>query len=168
MRFATFAAIAAVFSTACAVNPAPVPLSCDAEGRQLLIGNWSGEYFTPDGGRAGSIVFNFAPEDTLGYAHGDIVMAPPRGNQYLLPVDQGGISAPEETVQVLTIEFLGVVGHQVGGTLSPYRDPETGEMLNTTFEGRIEGDKISGTLTTVHTRSMQVDVGTWEVVRKHS
>ena len=107
-----------------------------------------------------------APEDTLGYAHGDIVMAPARGYQYVLPADEGGISAPEETVQVLSIEFLGVMGHEVGGTLAPYRDPETGEMLHTTFEGRIEGNKIGGTLTTVHTRSMQVDVGNWEVFRK--
>ena len=165
MRYATFAALAALLS-ACAVNPAPVPLSCDTEGRQLLIGNWSGEYYSSDGARAGSIVFNFAPEDTLGYAHGDIVMAPARGNQYVLPADEGGISAPEETVQVLYIEFLGVMGHEVGGTLAPYRDPETGEMLHTTFEGRIEGNKIGGTLTTVHTRSMQVDVGNWEVFRK--
>jgi hypothetical protein len=151
---------------ACATNPAPVPLTADPEGRALLAGKWGGSYYTSDGGRAGSIELWFDPHDTTGVeCRGDVVMVPRTFSQPA-PYEDGGISAPEEAVRVLSIEFLKVTGHRVYGTITPYADPETGETLSTSFDGTIVGDRISGTLVTIHAKSGDRAAGTWEVTRQ--
>ena len=166
MRWTSSLAVASLVA-GCAANPAPVPISADPEGQALVLGDWSGTYFTSDGGRGGSIVFQFHQHDssTLECA-GDVVMVPPTGGGAVLPVDEGGVPQPEETVRVLAIEHIRVTGHQITGVMAPYQDPETGETLNTTFEGRIDGDVIKGTLLTIHARSGIRDGGSWDVTRK--
>jgi hypothetical protein len=152
--------------SACASAPAPVRLTADPEGRALLAGKWSGPYYTSDGGRSGSIELWFNQRDTTGVeCRGDVVMVPRNQGEATLTYDQGGISAPEETIRVLSIETLRVTGHDVYGIITPYQDPETGEMLSTTFEGKISGDRISGSLVTIHARSGDRAEGTWEVTR---
>jgi len=159
--------LASVFVLACATNPPPVPLTADAAGRSLFAGNWSGSYYTVDGGQAGSIELSFHAHDTTGVeCRGDIVMAPWNRNGNVLPYDAGGISAPEEIVRVLVIQSLEVKGPDMVGIIAPYPDPETGEMLSTMFEGKIVGDRITGTLVTYHAKSGERDTGSWEATRK--
>ena len=166
MRIVNLFAIVALGTLGCALNPAPVAISADPEGRALVLGDWSGTYYTTDGGRAGSIVFQFHQHDSTGIeCFGDVVMSLPTNRQYPSG-EESGISAPEETVQLLIIDFVRVTGHEVSGTMAPYRDPDTGEMLSTTFEGWIDGDKISGKLITVHSGSGKEEVGSWEISRK--
>lgn len=166
MRLVNLFALATLGALACALNPAPVAISADSEGRALVLGDWSGSYYTNDGGRAGSIVFQFHQHDSTGIqCFGDVVMSLP-GNRQRAFVEQSGISAPEETLQLLTIDFVRVTGHEVTGSMAPYRDPDTGEMLGTTFKGRIDGDKITGALVTVHSSSGIEEVGSWEIFRK--
>lgn len=166
MRNATLGLGALILLTACASAPAPVRLTADPEGRALLVGKWSGSYYTLDGNRSGSIELWFDDHDTTGVeCRGDVVMIPRTQGEAALTYDQGGISAPAEAIRVLNIETLRVTGHEVLGVITPYPDPETGEPLSTTFEGRIAGDRISGTLMTIHGRSGEQATGTWEATR---
>ncbi len=166
MRWTLSLALASLVA-GCATNPAPVPISADPEGQALLLGDWSGTYFTTDGGRVGSIVFQFHQHDSTGFeCLGDVVMVPRTMGQPVLPADEGGVAQPEEAVRVLAIEHIRVTGHQISGVMTPYQDPETGEGLSTTFEGRIDGDTIKGTLLTIHARSGVRDDGTWDVTRR--
>ena len=54
----------------------------------------------------------------------------------------------------------------VTGRLDPYEDPDTGERLFTTFEGRLEGKTFHGTFLTLFSASGQRVGGTWSVARK--
>ena len=164
MRSSTLGLGALFVLTACASAPAPVHLTADPEGRALLAGKWSGDYYTADGNRSGSIELWFDEHDTTGVeCRGDVVMVP--RSEPSLSYEQGGITAPEEAIRVLSIETLRVTGHDVYGIIAPYQDPETGETLSTSFEGKISGDRISGTLLTIHGRSGDRALGTWEATR---
>jgi hypothetical protein len=152
---------------ACAANPAPVPLTADPEGQALVIGEWSGDYYTSDGGRAGSILLRFERHDTSEVAcFGDVVMVPRVAIN--LPPDEGRDANMLDPVRVLSIEHVDVQGHNVSGEMAPYTDPETGENLRTWFEGRISGDTIEGTLFTIHARSGEQAKGRWQVTRTKS
>jgi hypothetical protein len=165
MRGANLKIGALLLLTACASAPTPIRLTADPEGRALLVGKWSGFYYTEDGNRTGSIELWFDNHDTTGVeCRGDVVMVP--RNQMPAPdYDKGGISAPDDAIRVLEISSLIVTGGDVQGAITPYTDPETGETLNTWFEGRIVGDKITGTLITIHGRSGVETTGTWEAFR---
>jgi len=155
-----------VLAAAChASPPAPVPISGDAATNARLAGTWEGSYESAALGRAGSIVFTLvAGED---HAHGDVVMVPSGANRPLRPSSNVGISAMDSTqmAQVLTINFVRASGDSVSGTLVPYVDPECNCSTSTTFRGRLEADRISGTFVANQGvgRSMS---GTWQVRRK--
>ena len=52
------------------------------------------------------------------------------------------------------------------GRLDPYRDPECGWELVTTFTGTLTGDTLEGTYQSFHTRSGEIVTGTWRVKRR--
>ena len=166
-----FAWAAFLAAVGCAVNPAPVPMVADPEGKRLLAGDWVGEHYS-DAGREGSISFSLVPHDTTQcggqgeHAHGDVLMVPRGATRALEPVFDEGSGEDPLTSQVLTIELLRVAGNEVTGTLTPYRDPQTGVLLSTTFQGRIVGDTIKGTMVTVNGRTGEQFYGRWDVVRK--
>ena len=47
--------------------------------------------------------------------------------------------------QPMSIRFVLVNGTQVTGGLNPYKDPDCGCTLTTTFEGTLRGNDIEGT-----------------------
>ncbi|MBI4419893.1 MAG: hypothetical protein HY560_03640 [Gemmatimonadetes bacterium] len=165
-------AAAAVLGLGCAVNPAPVTLVADPKGEQLLAGEWVGQYFS-DAGREGSIAFSLVPHDTTKcgghgeHAHGDVLMIPRGTTQMLRPAMNEDEGQEHPTPAVLTIELIRVTGDRVTGYLTPYRDPDTGVILSTTFEGQIVGDRITGTMTTINGKTGERLFGRWEVVRRH-
>jgi hypothetical protein len=170
MSFRAIIFLSALAAAGCAANPAPVPITTDVTGRSLILGKWSGGYFTSDGGRSGSIVFEFAEQDSTAHGEeiacrGDVVMVSRTGGMGMTADDGSG---PQDVVTVLAIEFVKVTGHEVSGRMSSYTDPETGEGLSTSFQGRIEGDRIKGTLTTTHARSGIRDDGRWEITRSRN
>ena len=67
---------------------------------------------------------------------------------------------------MLSIEFVLVAGNQVIGTLSPYRDPDDGSLLTTTFEGRLEADIIEGSFMSRDSDGRLTQRGSWRVTRR--
>jgi len=154
-----------VLSAACALRPAPVPVSGPVSDVQALVGQWTGEYRSLETGRSGSILFTLnAGTDT---AHGDIVMvAREPGMTY---DDAVRVATVRKTAnQVLTIRFVRVSGSMVTGTIDPYPDPDPNSAceLLTVFRGTLSGGRISGTFRTNHIgHDSPLQEGTWWVKR---
>jgi hypothetical protein len=66
----------------------------------------------------------------------------------------------------LTIRLIWIQGNKVTGMMTPYADPQTGERLITTFEGRLAGDTIAGTFSTRPGPTPDGVAGLWIVVRQ--
>ena len=154
-----------MLSTACALRPAPVPVSGPVSDVQALVGQWTGEYQSTETGRSGSILFTLeAGADT---AHGDIVMVPREpGMTY---DDALRVATTRHAAnQVLTIRFVRVLGGVVTGTIDRYPDPDPHgncELL-TVFRGTLTGNRITGTFRTNHVGlDTPAQVGTWSVTR---
>lgn len=161
MREALAAAL--LMAGACALNPAPVPVSGPAPDIAALEGEWSGEYRGLETGRTGSILFRLdAGRDT---AHGDIVMVPRSGG--MTHDDALRVAATRHADnQVLTIRFVRVSGQHVAGTIEPYPDPDSECELVTVFRGELDGDRITGTFRTHHVgHDGMAQTGTWWVTR---
>lgn len=149
---------------ACSGNPEPVRLLAERSELEALVGEWYGSYSSSGGGRSGSIVFKVTSADSV--ARGDVLMfpslsdaAPARGNR----VGPAPAGRPSE---LLSIEFVLVAGDQVMGTLSPYRDPDDGSLLTTTFEGQLETDTIEGSFMSRDSDDQLTQRGSWRVIRR--
>lgn len=151
---------AVVLGTSCTYQGSPVPVAGDT---RLLEGEWEGTYTSDQTGRTGSILFSLkAGTDS---AYGDVLMIPARAD-LVGPLTVPPI--PEQArrmTRVLRISFLRCDEGQVTGWLDPYDDPETGEQIHTTFEGRLKGNELRGTFSTFYPGSPQVLGGTWWVKR---
>ena len=151
-------------SVACALNPAPVPVSGAAADLDALVGDWTGEYRSPETGRSGSILFTLeAGRDT---AHGDIVMVSREAGMTFEDATRQA-DARRAMNQVLTIRFVGVSGSTVSGTIDPYPSPDCSCQLVTVFRGELKGNRIEGTFRTHHGGGdTLVQEGTWFATRK--
>ena len=156
--------LAALLAT-CSFNPPPAPVSGDPDTIGFLAGEWTGIYESHETGREGDIFFRLtAGADT---AHGEVLMAS-RPGRYDLPEPEPG--QPEVTSTrpppVLAIAFIRAGGPWVYGALETYPAPRTGELLETTFTGRIvDGERIAGQFKTSPVGSTVTSVGTWSVRR---
>jgi hypothetical protein len=167
MRAARWITCLAVASAAACTPapPSPVPVSAP-QGTAALAGDWVGEYESPAVGRGGSIVFRLvAGRDT---ARGDVVMVP-RGSQAALTraplAEAGTVVRATLTSQVLTIRFVRLEADRVTGSLDPYRDPDCGCTVFTSFEGTLAGDRLQGTFETRGAPGGTVS-GRWSVARR--
>ncbi len=165
MGFARHGALVLAIS-ACAMNPAPVPVVGDSWGIQDLAGEWRGEYEGRSTNRTGSIVFRLAVgHDT---ATGDVVMAP-RLRSFVHRDNQVRPVPPADLPQTLVIRFVLVEDNQVSGTIEPYRSPDCECLLNTSFTGVRRGDRIEGTYVTQHREcDMRPEHGVWWAQREAS
>jgi hypothetical protein len=159
----------AIALLACASKPTPVTVTGDAADRASLAGKWSGEYNSPVTGRSGSIVFKLS--STGDAATGDVVMVPKGYGKPLIRYDR---STPTTTTmqasdnsQVLTIRLVRVSGDSVSGVLDTYRDPQCDCPVETTFSGRLSGDRIDGTFITRGSATVAPQTGTWRVKREN-
>lgn len=142
---------------ACALNPPVVPVEGNAQDVAALAGEWSGEYWSAETGRSGSIFFHLeAGADT---AVGDVLMIPRGAPEHDHP---GGVHPASEYIP---ITFVRVWQGHVRGVLDPYRDPVCGCRLHTSFEGVLSGDTIAGTFSSRHLEGGVVQEGRWRVVR---
>jgi hypothetical protein len=147
--------------TACALNPAPVPVAGPTTDVAAIAGEWWGEYRSIETGRTGSIVFKLtAGRDT---AYGDVVM---------LPAEQAAMHQHDAAAgyrpvqQVLNIRFVEVEGSTVLGTIEPYQSPDCECRLMTTFRGEVTRNRIEGTFVIYHSNQDRApQKGTWWVSR---
>lgn len=150
---------------ACAGPNQPVPMVGPAADIAALAGEWDGYYEADNLGRHGTIDFHLkAGADT---AVGEVIMIPGRWGRRAERAEDR-LPKPEEVVMpaVLQIQFVQVSGGEVVGQMEPYRDPDCGCMLNTTFRGRLKGDTLSGTYSSLHEEGGPPATGTWRAVRK--
>jgi hypothetical protein len=143
----------------CAGPSTPIPVSGDIA---QLRGEWQGEYSSAQSGRSGTIVFRL--DATTDTARGDVVMVPldPTGPQ----PDPGNIPTKMMVRPTpLTISFVRAGNGEVTGRLDPYRDPECGCLLITTFTGRVNGDVVEGTFVSFHQEMGRKVEGKWRADR---
>ena len=162
-RLATLSPAMVLLAAACTWRGIPVPVAGDLS---RLAGEWDGSYSSVETGRSGSIIFQLiAGTDS---AYGDVLMSPmpPRGTG---PSVMQPRTAPVPLApRALRISFVRSEGERVTGRLDVYPDPETEEPLLTKFEGRLHGDEIRGSYSTLATRSGKVLTGEWSAKRKGS
>lgn len=144
MSFMRFTIVAALGAVACTPVIMRTPVSGSRPDVSRLVGEWQGDYSSIESGRRGLIAFRLrAGADT---AEGDVIMQsrtesdPSAPNVSPVPWD-----AIHSTHQTLSIRFVFVSDIEVSGVLDPYRDPDCGCTLTTTFRGTIKGDVIEGT-----------------------
>ncbi|HSJ63184.1 MAG TPA: hypothetical protein VK922_04665 [Gemmatimonadaceae bacterium] len=155
----------------CVANPAPVPLAGSQSEVAVLVGEWRGDYETTIGPpRFGSILFRLSPRGDV--AHGDVLMVahPDR----VMPPELREAGDPwieRERIpqsQLLAITFVRASSGVVSGALNEYKDPVCGCTLRTTFLGRVAGDRIDGSFTSVHVQTGQVTGGEWRATRRQA
>jgi len=153
-------------AAACAPRSRPVTLDATARDREALLGSWRGSY-SIDFQRGGSISFVLRAGDTD--AHGDVLMVP-KGAQrpYGLPPGTGGPrpqGGPVIDAELLTIRFVQASGGHVTGTLVPYWDPDRACVASATFDGRLDGGRMSGTFLSTCERGVPTWTGRWSMRR---
>jgi len=153
--------------TACATASPPVPVTGETPAIQRLSGRWAGRYESQYTGRYGSIAFELrAGSDT---ARGDVQMIPSGRSEPLhaLERDRSGTQVDQtRSPRFLTIRFVGVSDGRIRGCLDPYRDPDTGAVLLTSFRGVVSGDSIVGTFESSTESSGVLATGRWWVSRR--
>jgi hypothetical protein len=162
-RFAIVAA--ALGAAACTPVIMKTPVSGSPPAVSQLVGEWQGDYSSIESGRRGLIAFRLrAGADT---AEGDVIMQsrtdadPSAPNAAPVTWD-----AVRTTQQQLSIRFVFVSETEISGVLNPYRDPDCGCTLTTTFRGTITGDVIEGTFHSEGTGMGHIPQdGRWRVKR---
>ena len=142
--------------------PAKISIDASPSAMSLLAGKWAGDYSSAATGRSGSIVFILNADEQS--ARGDVIMYSTIVN---VPADPSTIASARgsHAADVLKINFVRAAGNQISGQLDPYRDPNTGAMISTTFTGRIFGDTIEGTFESLSSDSNTPQRGRWRVKR---
>ena len=170
MRTSFVAICSAVLLAGCASVPRPVPVVGPRAGLGALVGDWSGQYSSPETGRSGSIAFKLeAGKDT---AFGSVVMVPRAQYDRVAagaPVERQTVmaSTTQKSGELLTIRFVRMERNQVVGTLDPYRDPDCGCQLKTTLRGEFTDEStIEGTFNSIGSEMSHLPTsGRWKVSR---
>ncbi len=150
----------------CAASERAVPVAGAPGDVAALAGDWSGEYSSAETQRSGSISFQLsAGADS---ASGSVLMIPRDWRGRRGSTGPGGSATPTQAPQALSIRFVRATAGAVSGSLEPYRDPECDCMVVTRFEGRMKGDTIEGSYSTVRTESREIQTGRWKVTRSSS
>ncbi len=157
-------ALAAILAAACASPPSPVPVMAEPGDLAQLAGTWSGYYDSPAVERRGTIMFELeAGRDT---ARGDVTMIPRGWTRPLGPAENPAEVARKAPIpELLTIKFVRVREGLISGTMEPYRDPDCGCEVYTTFEGVLKDDAIEGTFV-ARPGTGPPYRGTWLVTRR--
>ncbi|HST08306.1 MAG TPA: hypothetical protein VLJ83_09040 [Gemmatimonadaceae bacterium] len=155
----------AVSAIACARQTPGIEVSSTDFDINPLVGQWRGTYNSNVTGRSGTIAFTLLAGESS--ASGNVVMIP-RADSLLTPEERetlNNVSTP--TRQVISIHFVRKQGGSVHGTLDPYRDPDCGCTVTTTFDGAFTaGPAIEGVYATVPSAAGgTVSGGTWKVTR---
>jgi hypothetical protein len=157
MKTSFLVTLAAATVLGCSSNPKPISMMGSPEDINLMVGSWIGTYASDAGDRSGTIQFEL--EKDVETASGRVVM-------YFGEIDP---SRPAEQQDVrslrLAISFIQLGSGYVSGRLTPYLDPTCECMIETLFQGKLEGDTIEGTFSSHGVNEDLHRVGTWSVNR---
>lgn len=151
-------AVVAGSALGCASRPPEIELSSRDFDLNPLVGEWRGNFTNPEAGRSGTIAFTL--HAGVSSASGNVVMIPHSADSSLS-------SAAAVARSVLKINFIRKEGSKVSGSLDPFRDPNCGCQVTTTFEGAFtDAHTIEGTFATAPLQvGPKVTTGTWKVTR---
>jgi hypothetical protein len=151
-------ALVTASTVGCASKPPEIALSSRDFDLNPLVGEWRGNYVNPEAGRSGTIAFTL--HAGVSSASGNVVMIPHTADSSLS-------SAAAVARSVLKINFIRKEGRKVSGTLDPFRDPNCGCQVTTTFEGTFtDAHTIEGSFSTAPlVVGPKVTNGTWKVTR---
>ena len=144
--------------------PPTVAVTGPVADRADLAGVWDGEYSSAATGRSGIMVFEF--NEAGDEAAGEVVMVPQNRipSAFRLGPEVEVMEQYSNFSQVLVIERLHIEGGTITGRLVPYEDPNCQCVVNTDFEGTVDGDAMTGTFT-VRAPSGSVQRGRWSITR---
>lgn len=151
---------ALILAGACIPPSAPFPVLGDPGP---LAGEWEGSFDSPQAGRSGTILFHFgAGSDS---ASGSVLMTPARSDNQDAP--GVALTPPSRAMsRALRITYVWCGGSEVTGRLDPYDDPRTGDRIYTMFEGKLTGDILTGSFSTLYPDRGRLLEGTWSVRRR--
>ncbi|HEX6574949.1 MAG TPA: hypothetical protein VF042_08240 [Gemmatimonadaceae bacterium] len=165
LRASVFVSLAAA-AAGCGWRRTPVPVYSETGSTALLVGEWSGDYFSRESGRSGSITFAMESEKDTAYC--DVTMIPKERTFQITTHDRPeiGPGRSQTTPEPLRVRFIRLSGGKLSGTLDPYTDPECACRVTTTFDGQmIDGNTIKGTFTTRGSGLPRIYTGEWKVTR---
>jgi hypothetical protein len=165
MRRAFLLALVACAAAGCAYLGPGVPVYGEGEEVAALTGVWEGEYESDDDGRRGTLSFRLAADADSAY--GEVVMlAEPAGRADAPDSVRGERPGPlAPRAERPRVRFVRVERATVAGTLDPYTDPACACLIQTTFQGTLDGDEIRGTFVSWRVSGGTLRRGTWEAER---
>jgi len=157
MKRMTLSVLIAAALLACSSNPKPISMMGSPEEISHMVGSWIGTYNADDANRSGTIQFEL--ERDAETATGLVVM-------YFGVVDPATPPEQQEIQSVrLAISFIQLGDGFVSGRLSPYMDPACECMIETLFQGKLDGDTIEGTFSSHGVNQHLLRSGKWTVQR---
>lgn len=152
----------------CGWRRTPVPVISDTGSTGLLVGSWAGEYSSTQTGRSGGISFELASEKDTAYC--DLVMSPSIQSLRIgANTTEGPTVRTLPVTEPLKLRFIRLGEGKVTGTLEPYKDPDCGCLVTTTFEGKFSGSNtIVGTYVTTGFGFHKETGGRWKVTRHNT
>ncbi len=145
----------------CSSSPPPISMVGEKGDINLLVGTWRGEYEADDGSRDGTIEFVLVRDSDT--ATGSVIMSvrdDARTDARDTP-SADDLSLARRPV----IRFVQLGKGYVSGRLDPYEDPDCRCVIETLFEGKLDGDEIVGTYTSKGVYEQFLRTGTWKVQR---
>jgi hypothetical protein len=141
-----------------------VPVQGTQEEVRALSGEWAGRYWSKATGRHGTIRFSLPERADTGYGEVEITFSP---SLHLLREATAKDEVEPKPCTVIDIMLVRVEGGRVRGTMAPYWDPDCDCRARTAFEGKISGDRISGTFSMQRASSdRRILTGEWQTIRE--
>jgi hypothetical protein len=165
------AGVMAIASCRLAPPPAPVPVQGSQEELTAISGEWAGRYWSKVTGRHGTIQFRLPEHADTGFGEVEITFSPSLElARAASAVDDSKRRAAEDLdpgpCTVIDITLVRVEGDRVRGVMAPYWDPDCDCRTQTVFEGRISGNRITGTFSSQRASSdRRVLTGKWQAER---
>ena len=159
-------AAAAVTLAGCLMAIRPVPFEATPAQWEVLAGRWRGEYGIADHDRHGTIEFRLKAAERE--AFGDVLMVTDRAERLSgMPERDPRVShRPGPQSQLLEIRFVAAEAGRIRGAMAPYWDDGRQCRAWATFLGSVDGNVITGSLTTVCEGGTRELRGRWRVERQ--
>ena len=133
-------------------------------GAARLAGEWVGSYDFPEHGRRGSILVTLRAQGDV--ARGDVLVLldDPNARYTAWGGADPWARVPGPTQIFGEVRFTSSEDGRISGSLDSYEEPLCGCTVETRLEGRMQDDRVRGTLY-AHTPASEVLTGVWELER---
>ena len=145
-------------------SPGPVPVQGAPLELSALSGEWAGRYWSKATGRRGTIRFSLPQQADTAFGEVEITFSP---SLYLMRESTAKEDVSRKQPTVIDIRVVRVEADKVRGIMAGYWDPDCDCQAQSVFEGKIEGNRITGTFETQRGSSdRRILKGKWEALRK--